>query len=197
MLAFWNNGSPRKVKGTTVKLPNGDTVMNAKADKSIDLYNYVVIRTAPTNYQHVGPFSSALVGDTIMVTNTVVANSNERIVATVLESIKRKRDEVSTAGIQWGDYVVQTKESSQAKLTGALVGLSVSKDATQLWRMLDNTVVVMPVAEFTAMAMAVSAHINACYTYQGELEAIVMASDSPENVDVTVGWPDHYEEEVQ
>jgi hypothetical protein len=40
-LAFWNNGSPRVIRGRKVNLPNGDVVMNPQPDPDNDVYEYV------------------------------------------------------------------------------------------------------------------------------------------------------------
>ena len=131
-----------------------------------------------------------------------------------MEKIKNKRDYVRDAGIEHTIddvvYIVATDPSTRSDIVGSVVGLDErgDTDAMQIWRMRDNTVVSITMANFKVMALAVHDHVNACYTRQDVLETIVDGAanaDALRALDDTVdengdivpgvlnsGWPTHY-----
>ena len=131
-----------------------------------------------------------------------------------MQKIKNKRNYVRDAGIEHTIddvvYIVATDPSTRSDIVGSVVGLDErgDTDAMQIWRMKDNTVVSITMANFKVMAMAVHDHVNACYTRQNVLEAIVDGAanaDALRALDDTIdengdvvdgvlnsGWPTHY-----
>lgn len=89
-LAFWNNGAPQLVNARRVELPNGDTVMNARVDPTVDLYEYIdvgghagilQIETLPTYAND---------GWTITATRVVTYKSIEDIRVTRLAEVREE-----------------------------------------------------------------------------------------------------------
>lgn len=202
MLAFWNDGKPRKVRSNSqVKLPNGDIVLNAKPDPDNDLYEYVDVGPMPDRkYEVAGPVTYDNDGWTITATRSVMDRNLDQVKAERFRDIKMQRDTVVNAGIEWTPddvttYIVQTDSDSRQEITGAVVAINEDAIPEQAWRMLDNQIVVLPSTDFKRMGVAVRDHVNACYLNQAMLEAVVNAGSDIEavkSVDVTEGWPPHY-----
>ena len=113
----------------------------------------------------------------------------------MLSQIKSKRDRVRDAGIDYLTYTVETDANSRRELTGAVVSINEAGLTDMAWRMKDNTVAILLAADFKAMAIAVSIHVQSCYVNQGTLEAAVNAAiniTALNAIDVSVGWPAHH-----
>ena len=114
--------------------------------------------------------------------------------ASVCRSLKGQRDSVIGAGLPWGDEVVQTDAASRAMITGTSQRLGFkSSDTVQYWRMMSDTAVAFTVTEFNEMAVAVADLVDGAYIRYGMLEAEIKASADPMSIDITAGWPDHYD----
>jgi len=204
-LYHWNNGSPRKAKvsgsGNRQKytLPDG-VVMTGKitANADLDLYNYVETGPGQGEYQQAAGISYSVDGDTITGTRTVSDIPLEQAQSTAKRKVKSKRDAVMNGGVEFqaasGDpvYVVQTDGDSRRELTGAVVAANEDSLTVQGWRMADNEMVVMDIADFKAMALAVRNHVNACYERQAALEAEIDNAadvDGIRAIDIDAGWP--------
>lgn len=199
MLCFWNNGAPRIIKNTSrVELPNGDTRMNAKPDPDLDLFDYVETGAMPGQYEHAGPVTYANDGWTVTCTRSVVPWDAARIRDDMKRKVKIQRDMVRDAGIEWSPdggvtaYVVQTDSDSRREMTGAVVSINEAGLPDMSWRMMDNSLAAIPAADFKTMALAVSAHVQACYVQQANIEAALDAAADPTIEDITLGWPVHY-----
>lgn len=205
-LYFWNDGNPKKAKITgggnkqRLTLPSG-VVLTGKIepDPYHDLYQYVEEGPRPNEYQRAGSVSYDNDGYTITATRTVVDQPLDQIKDRVKRKVKTIRDGIINGGIEFqaasGDpvYTVQTDADSRRELTGAVVAANEDNLTVQAWRMADNEVVVMDIADFKAMALAVRNHVNACYERQAALEADIDAAESAEAVtfiDLNTGWPE-------
>jgi hypothetical protein len=200
-LAFWNDGAPRKIKGTTVNLPGGSVIMGASVDPDIDLFNYVTAGpTAQRDTQRQLPSTFENDGWTITETRHVETAPIESLRVHKNSQVKQMRNTVMNAGIEWNGYTVQTDADSRREMVGAVVGLDKSGGDSQIWRMLDNVIVELTAAELVEMALAVHNHINSCYLVQGGFElTISMESDSEAllDIDTSAGWPAYYSPEVE
>ena len=79
-LAFWNNGNPRVLRNNKrVRLPNGDTAMNAMPVPESDLYEYVESGPHPNRYQGNTDTTYENDGWTITATRTVAWADIERV----------------------------------------------------------------------------------------------------------------------
>jgi len=205
-LYFWNDGSPTKAKVTgggnkqRLKLPSG-VVLTGKVepDPYHDLYQYTEVGPVPNEYQQPGSVSYDNDGYTITATRTVVDQPLDRVKDRLKRKVKAIRDNVVNAGIEFqaasGDpvYVVQTDADSRRELTGAVVAANEDNLTVQAWRMADNEVVVMDIADFKAMALEVRNHVNACFERQAALEAEIDAADDVGTavaIDLDAGWPE-------
>jgi len=204
-LYHWNNGSPRKAKvsgsGNRQKytLPDG-VVMTGKitADADLDLYNYVETGPTPGEYECAGSISYNADGDTITGARSVIDLPLDQAQSIAKQKVKAKRDAVMNGDVEFqaasGDpvYVVQTDGDSRRELTGAVVAANEDSLTVQGWRMADNEMVVMDIADFKAMALAVRNHVNACYERQASLEAEIdnaVDVDAIRTIDIEAGWP--------
>lgn len=190
-MAFWNNGSPRIVRVGMLDKVSGRFI-GGNPDPGIDLYAFVEKGSTPGRFETPGVVVYSKAGTTVTATRSVVGQSTEQIVSALRTEVKNKRNQVRDAGIAFGAYVVQTDTASKDNIDAEVSGLEKSGDVSTVWRMLDNSMVVITAAEFTAMALSVRAHWKACFARQAELEAALDIAADPTTVPINDGWPSHY-----
>ncbi|WP_374631827.1 DUF4376 domain-containing protein [Ferrovibrio sp.] len=129
-----------------------------------------------------------------MVTPAFEYRPLELIIERRLADLALQRYKVEIAGIELNDAVIRTDEGSQAKVNGAYAmvqlnpALVIDWKAASGWTQLDA-------AAMTAIAAAVGAHVQACYSAErahGEaLEALASNEDIEGLIayDITDGWP--------
>jgi hypothetical protein len=66
---------------------------------------------------------------------------------------------------------VATDAVSQTKYIGAVVGAQIDPNAVINWKMADGTFVTLDAQAITAVAMAVRAHVQACFNREAVLKA--------------------------
>jgi hypothetical protein len=189
------------------------------ADPDFDLYKYEETGPRPAEYEREGPMTYSLDGDTITAARSVVDMPLDQAKQRHKQKVKQQRDTAASGGLAWdkvesvetdpGDpnaeppvpptfedvattYFVQTDGDSRRELTGAVLAINEGSLTEQAWRMADNTVAVLPAADFKAMALEVRAHVNAAYLRQAELEAMIDAAADVaalREIDVAAGWP--------
>lgn len=199
-LCIWKDGELVKVyqNNRSIKLPNGDTVMNAKPDPSNDLFEYDEVGQSPNLWQTRGQIKYENDGWTVTATRTVQDVDLDVARRTAKGLVKVKRDIAMNAGIVWNSHIVQTDEDSRREMTGAVVAMNEAGLTEQAWRMMDNSLVILSDVDFKAMALAVRAHVNNCYVNQAQIEAQINACTTiveVKSVDIETGWPVHYQPE--
>ena len=102
------------------------------------------------------------------------------------------RFEHETAGIAINGVSVETNRDSQAMINGAWSSAQINPSILIDWKGADGTWVQIDAATITGIAMAVSAHVQACFSRERVLSDLIdAATDVAEvdAVDLTVGWP--------
>ena len=87
---------------------------------------------------------------------------------------------------------LSTDAVSQIKYIGAVVGAQIDPEAVINWKMVDGTFVTLDAPAITAVAMAVRAHVQACFDNEALLKAQVEGAVTAEEiaaVDLNTGWP--------
>jgi hypothetical protein len=80
----------------------------------------------------------------------------------------------------------------QIKDIGAVVGAQIDPNAVINWKMADGTFVTLDAQAITAVAMAVRAHVQACFDNEAQLKAQIEAAATPDEisaVDIGTDWP--------
>jgi len=99
------------------------------------------------------------------------------------------RDSHIYAGIEISGVPVQTDEKAQGRITGAALSASRDPAYTVKWKTATGAFVSLTAPEILAIADAVRDHIQSCFDREEELVDVIIASDHPELVDITDGWP--------
>jgi hypothetical protein len=97
-----------------------------------------------------------------------------------------------TGGMSFNGMPLSTDVVSQTKYIGALVGVQIDPLTTLNWKLSDGTFVTLDAAAITAVAMAVRAHIQACFDNEATIRATIEIADDQEEldlIDINVGWP--------
>lgn len=113
----------------------------------------------------------------------------------------RLRKSADLANVRWQKEIggttfngmpIATDAVSQTKYIGAVVGAQIDPNAVINWKMADGTFVTLDAQAITAVAMAVRAHVQACFDNEAELKAEIEAASTAEEiaaVDLNTGWP--------
>jgi hypothetical protein len=87
---------------------------------------------------------------------------------------------------------VATDAVSQTKYIGAVVGAQIDPNAVINWKMADGTFVALDAQAIAAVAMAVRAHVQACFDNEANLKAQIEAASTAkeiEAIDLSTSWP--------
>ena len=105
--------------------------------------------------------------------------------------VNRLRDDRAAAGIAFDGHRYDTDPRSRENLSGAVasVGSGGGLPEDFAWRTEDNQLVPMRPETLTQLGRAVLDHVNACYARSWALKDEIAASDDPESIDITAGWP--------
>jgi hypothetical protein len=109
-----------------------------------------------------------------------------------LAELANHRWERETGGTTFNGMPVATDAVSQTKYIGAVVGAQIDPDAVINWKMADGAFVPLDAQAITAVAMAVRAHVQACFDNEADLKAQIEATSTAEKiaaVDLNIGWP--------
>lgn len=97
-----------------------------------------------------------------------------------------------TGGMLFNGVPVSTDAVSQTKYIGAVVGAQIDPSAMLKWKMIDGSFVVLDAEQITNLAMAVRAHVQACFDHEADLREVILACATAEalgQVDIAQGWP--------
>jgi hypothetical protein len=109
-----------------------------------------------------------------------------------LDQLASVRWERETGGMTFNGMAVATDAVSQTKIIGAVVGAQIDPNAVINWKMADGTFVTLDAQAITAVAMAVRAHVQACFDREAELKVEIEAASTTEEItaiDLNTGWP--------
>ena len=112
--------------------------------------------------------------------------------ATKLAASAALRWEKETGGTTFAGMAIATDAVSQTKYIGAVVGAQIDPNAVINWKTADGTFVTLDAQAITAVAMAVRAHVQACFDREAELKAEIEAASTVEEIaaiDLNTDWP--------
>jgi hypothetical protein len=116
----------------------------------------------------------------------------EELRAGKLAELAALRWEKETGGTVFNGMPVTTDAVSQTKYIGAVVGAQIDPNVVINWKMADGTFVTLDAASITAVAMAVRAHVQACFDNEAELKSRIESAGTAVEisaVDIGAGWP--------
>ena len=116
----------------------------------------------------------------------------EELRAAKLAELAALRWEKETGGTTFNGIPLATDAVSQTKYIGAVVGAQIDPDAVINWKMADGTFVSLNAQAITAVAMAVRAHVQACFDREAVLKAQIEAASTEDEIaaiDLNTGWP--------
>jgi hypothetical protein len=102
------------------------------------------------------------------------------------------RWEKETGGTTFNGLSIATDAVSQTKIIGAVVGAQIDPNAVINWKTADGAFVTLDAHAITAVAMAVRAHVQACFDREAELKAEIEAASTVEEIvaiDLNTDWP--------
>lgn len=113
---------------------------------------------------------------------TTVADAKKRKLAELAEW-RYKRE---TAGVTMGGARIKTDRESQATITGAFLSMSQGLIQSVDWKASNNQWVQLGLVEITAIAQAVSAHVQSCFTLERQYAELVANANTIEAVQAIV-----------
>ena len=95
-----------------------------------------------------------------------------------------KRFEFETGGITVGGQLIATDRESQALVNGAFNFVAQSPSTIVKFKKADGTFAEMNATAVSAVAMAVAAHVQACFAKEAELSSLITAGTITTRADV-------------
>jgi hypothetical protein len=141
--------------------------------------------------RHEGPIAFTGLENGNWVVRTALPTLDE-FRAQKLADLANLRWEKETGGTTFNGMPVATDAVSQTKYIGAVVGAQIDPNAVINWKMADGTFVALDAAGITNVAMAVRAHVQACFDREAELKLEIEAASTTEEItaiDLNAGWP--------
>ena len=105
--------------------------------------------------------------------------------AQALANLKLARDAAIARGIEVNGLHVQTDDLSQSRLTAAALAARLDPEATVRWKLATGAFVELTAPQIIALALAVRAHVQACFDREAELAAQIRAAADPGAVALT------------
>ena len=106
-------------------------------------------------------------------------------VAEMLSQLKSARDAAIARGIEVNGLRVQTDDLSQSRLTAAALAAQLDPGATVRWKLATGAFVELTAPQIIALALAVRAHVQACFDREADLAAQIRAAADPAAVALT------------
>ncbi len=109
-----------------------------------------------------------------------------------LADLANVRWQKETGGTTYNSMSLATDSESQTKYVGAVVAAQLSPLISLQWKLADGTFVTLDATAITEIAMAVRAHIQACFDREAQLLAEIETSTNKtelDAIDINVGWP--------
>ncbi len=109
-----------------------------------------------------------------------------------LAALGERRWRAETAGTSVSGMRLPTDETTQAKLTAAVVACVLDNDYAVNWKLADGSFRQFDHATLIAVAQGVHAHVQSCFDREAQLVSAIDAA--PDNaalaaVDIETGWP--------
>ncbi|WP_444460320.1 DUF4376 domain-containing protein [Rhodobacter capsulatus] len=99
-----------------------------------------------------------------------------------LAALKTARDAAIARGIEVDGLRVQTDDLSQSRLTAAALAVQLDPGSTVRWKLATGEFVVLTAPQIIALALAVRAHVQACFNREADLAEAIRVTDDPGTV---------------
>lgn len=112
--------------------------------------------------------------------------------AVKLNAVADKRWQQEISGTTFNGMPIATDATSQTKYIGAVVGAQIDPTAVINWKLANGDFVPLDAQTIVAVAMAVRAHVQACFDREAQLRAQIEAAATVEELDainIYDGWP--------
>jgi hypothetical protein len=111
--------------------------------------------------------------------------------AALCERVNAMRDERVSGPILHNGVLYDADPASRARLTGMIAICGNIPELPQgfVWRSYDNSDIPVDKAGLVGLSLGFMAFDYACFQASWALKAQILASDNPESVDLTAGWP--------
>ena len=107
-----------------------------------------------------------------------------RSVDQALANLKAARDAAIARGIEVDGLRLQTDDLSQSRLTSSALAAQLDPASTVRWKTASGEFVTLTAPQIIALALAVRAHVQACFDREAELTDAIMAADNPESTEI-------------
>ena len=102
-----------------------------------------------------------------------------------LANLKAARDAAIARGIEVDGLRLQTDDLSQSRLTAAALAARLDPALTLRWKLATGDFVALSAPQIIALALAVRAHVQACFDREADLAAQIRAATDPAAVALT------------
>lgn len=102
-----------------------------------------------------------------------------------IAALKVARDKAISDGIEINGVHVQTDDLSQQRLTAAALAAWLDPEATLRWKFATGDFVALSAPQIIALALAVRAHVQACFDREADLAAQIRDAADPAAVALT------------
>ncbi|KQB15145.1 DUF4376 domain-containing protein [Rhodobacter capsulatus] len=102
-----------------------------------------------------------------------------------LANLKAARDAAIARGIEHDGLRLQTDDLSQSRLTAAALAAQLDPALTLRWKLATGEFVALSAPQIIALALAVRAHVQACFDREADLAAQIRAAADPAAVALT------------
>lgn len=102
-----------------------------------------------------------------------------------LANLKAARDAAIARGIEVDGLRLQTDDLSQSRLTAAALAARLDPALTLRWKLATGEFVHLSAPQIIALALAVRAHVQACFDREADLAAQIRAAADPAAIALT------------
>ncbi len=149
------------------------------------------LRLPNGNHVHAPEVNVSYSGFTLEAIETPIPTLEE-VRAAKIAALAAKRWEKETGGMIFNAMPLATDAVSQTKYIGAVVGAQMDPLSTMKWKLSNGTFVTLDATAIVAVAMAVRAHVQACFDNEADIKLLIEAADTVaeiDAIDLDDGWP--------
>lgn len=103
------------------------------------------------------------------------------------ETVKRERDAAIVGGFEYAGMVLDSDQTSQARIMGAATQALLDPGVTFAWTLKDNTVASITASDIREIALALGNHVQACFSKGQELREKIYSATSTAEI-ANVKW---------
>ena len=125
-----------------------------------------------------------------VITNKSPETITEEAREKQLKALADKRWSVENGGITVNNIPVRTDLDHQTKLTSVKQAADLDPNLVINWKLGNGNWAQLDVATINALFVAVTNHIQNCFTNEKTLSDLIIAAEDPMSVNINVGWPE-------